>query len=292
MKHTVLEALRKFALACAAIPALASAAQANGQFDCLEYDGRATVRVIGGTLAHIEDFPWMVSLSISTPEAINLCGGSVLNSRWVLTAAHCVVKGGRGSNLTVEGEQVTVRHKSASLSSGGQTYRGQAVFIPSEYLHDLTGAPLDIALIKLAEALPLESRKEAIQLQSPALADRLASPGACATVLGWGRTEYASFTDRLQQVSLPIARHEECLMVNPAKVDESMLCAGHAEGGRDSCGGDSGGPLVVFGGPTGWTQVGIVSWGPSESCGKAGEYGVYTRVSHYIDWIQSIIQAN
>ena len=51
----------------------------------------------------------------------------------------------------------------------------------------------------------------------------------------------------------------------------------------DSCQGDSGGPLVVPGGPTGWTQIGVVSF--ALGCAQPGAYGVYTRVSHYIDWI-------
>ncbi len=51
----------------------------------------------------------------------------------------------------------------------------------------------------------------------------------------------------------------------------------------DPCQGDSGGPLVVPGGPTGWTQIGIVGFG--RGCAQPGAYGVYTRVSHCIDWI-------
>ncbi len=291
MTHLVFGTLRKIALACAVIPALAGAAQAQDRFDCREYDGRTTARIIGGALAPIEDFPWIVSLTISRPYSVAICGGTVLNASWVLTAAHCVAEGTAGSNRTVDGEQITLRHKSASRSSGGQTYRGQAVFIPRAYAHDPNGAPFDIALIKLAEPMTIENRKQVIQLQNPALAERLASPGACATTLGWGSTETVVFSDLLQQASLPIARQEDCVAFNPQKVDATMLCAGHEKGGRDSCSGDSGGPLVIYGGPTGWTQVGIVSWGPTP-CGQAGNYGVYTRVSDYIGWIQSIIQAS
>ena len=56
-----------------------------------------------------------------------------------------------------------------------------------------------------------------------------------------------------------------------------MICAGKA--GKDSCQGDSGGPMVDSEGK----QVGIVSWG--YGCADEGYPGVYTRVSHYYDWI-------
>ena len=49
-----------------------------------------------------------------------------------------------------------------------------------------------------------------------------------------------------------------------------------------SCQGNSGSPLVVPGGPTGWTQIGVVRWGAG--CAQPRAYGVY-RVSHYVDWI-------
>jgi hypothetical protein len=67
-------------------------------------------------------------------------------------------------------------------------------------------------------------------------------------------------------------------------INEGQLCAGLELGGRDSCQGDSGGPLIVRN-PGGCPyQVGIVSWG--EGCAMEKAYGVYTRVSHYAQWIQ------
>lgn len=44
-------------------------------------------RIIGGTLANINDFPWQIVLFF---EQIQICGGSLINDRYILTAAHCI----------------------------------------------------------------------------------------------------------------------------------------------------------------------------------------------------------
>lgn len=70
-------------------------------------------------------------------------------------------------------------------------------------------------------------------------------------------------------------------------ISDGQVCAGLPVGGKDSCQGDSGGPLVlrdVDGCPV---QVGVVSWG--QGCGRGGYYGVYTRVSENVDWIDDYV---
>ncbi|RWS26828.1 complement factor I-like protein [Leptotrombidium deliense] len=52
--------------------------------------------------------------------------------------------------------------------------------------------------------------------------------------------------------------------------------------------GDSGGPLVHFERNVG-TLIGIVSFGPIESCGERGSAAVYTKVSKYVDWINEVM---
>lgn len=66
----------------------------------------------------------------------------------------------------------------------------------------------------------------------------------------------------------------------------NMFCAGVPEGGKDSCQGDSGGPYALWDGTRYWA-AGIVSWGVD--CGREGRYGVYTKVSNYVGWINKIM---
>ena len=84
-------------------------------------------------------------------------------------------------------------------------------------------------------------------------------------------------------VDLPIVDNATCAESYPGLITAGHLCAGYEQGTMGSCQGDSGGALVVPGGPTRWTQIGIVSFG--RGCARPRAYAVYTRVSSYIDWI-------
>lgn len=73
-----------------------------------------------------------------------------------------------------------------------------------------------------------------------------------------------------------------------AVIDERILCVGLLQGGKDSCQGDSGGPYVI-GKPEGKTayfyQIGVVSYG--FRCAEPGYPGVYSRVTQFLDWIET-----
>ncbi len=180
-----------------------------------------------------------------------------------------------------------------SLSSGGERRVAERL-VPHERYRG--GGPAgqadDIALIRLSSPLPA-ARSETVQLQSQQLEANFGFPGACSVVTGWGSVETRGLNrggsdaralpDRLRAVDLPIIDNATCAESYGGRITAGQVCAGYEQGTMDSCQGDSGGPLVVRGGPTGWTQIGVVSYG--RGCARPGAYGVYTRVSHYIDWI-------
>ena len=269
----------------------AGAAQGQPRFECLDPDKRTVSRVVGGSVAPTRMAPWQVSLQLDIGGRWrHACGGSLVHPSWVLTAAHCLFDG--GGRLRRAG-QVSVVHGTQSLSSGGERRLAERL-VPHEGYRGggPAGQPNDIALIRLSSPFPA-SRSETVQLQSRQLEANFGFPGACSVVTGWGttdtrglgpdRSDARALPDRLRAVDLPIVDNATCAESYGGRITSGQVCAGYAQGTMDSCQGDSGGPLVVPGGPTGWTQIGVVSYG--RGCARPGAYGVYTRVSHYIDWI-------
>ncbi|XP_023703024.1 serine protease 30 [Cryptotermes secundus] len=116
--------------------------------------------------------------------------------------------------------------------------------------------------------------------------------GSWCSVTGWGaqRPEDvdSSLSQVLQVAAVPLLDLDTCRRADVyggrrQSILDSMLCAGSLEGGVDACGGDSGGPLACeINGR--FVLTGIVSWG--DGCAQKNRPGVYTRVSHYVDWIQ------
>jgi len=75
-------------------------------------------------------------------------------------------------------------------------------------------------------------------------------------------------------------------------VGPTMLCAGHAEGGRGTCQGDSGGPMACLGRDAEhWTLEGVISWARG-SCASARHPTVFTRICSYVDWIHEVMIGN
>ena len=269
----------------------AGTAQGQSRFECLDPDKRPVSRIVGGTVAPREMAPWQVSLQLDVGGLWrHACGGSLIHPSWVLTAAHCLFDG--DGKLRGAG-QVSVVHGTQSLSTGGERRLAERLVPHAGYRGGgPVGQPEDIALIRLSSPFSA-SRAQTVQLQSRQLEANFGFPGACSVVTGWGttgtrgpnldRSDGRALPDRLRAVDLPIVDNAMCAESYGGRITDGHVCAGYEQGTMDSCQGDSGGPLVVPGGPTGWTQIGIVSYG--RGCARQGAYGVYTRVSHYVDWI-------
>lgn len=106
-----------------------------------------------------------------------------------------------------------------------------------------------------------------------------------ATISGYGDTrEGGTGSSVLLAADITVMPNQNCARTYPEFRNDMMMCAGRVQGGTDSCQGDSGGPLIVrTAGKT--VLVGIVSFG--DGCGRKGSPGVYTRVSHYYNWLVS-----
>ncbi|XP_037959904.1 trypsin-1 [Teleopsis dalmanni] len=229
-------------------------------------------RIVGGTQVRQNKYPWTAQLVKGRYYPRLFCGGSLINDRYVLTAAHCVQN---------NRDQITIRLLQLDRSSRdpGITRKViQTIIHPS---YDQTRIVNDIALLKLDSPIPLTSTVRPVCL--PTASHNFDNRDAI--VAGWGLVKEGGVTSNfLQEATVPIISNQQCRATRyKDKIAEVMLCAGLVkQGGKDACQGDSGGPLIVNEGR--FKLAGVVSFG--FGCAQPNAPGVYTRVSKFVDWIQ------
>lgn len=229
-------------------------------------------RIVGGATAAIGGWPWAAAIAFEAPDGnlSQFCGGSLIAENWVVTAAHCDVR---------PHEKVILGRRDLTTDEG-QVFSIKRVIGHCNY--DPVRNNSDIALIELEPEPGFQ--QQPLPLIDPQ--DTLAQPEDKATVIGWGRVmEGGNASAVLRQVEVPIVSNQMCQQAYPGGITSNMLCAGID--GKDSCQGDSGGPLMVRGSDQDWRQAGIVSFGTG--CARPSFFGVYTRVSQYLFWIDSQI---
>jgi len=234
-------------------------------------------RIIGGQEAAADIYPWIAALIYSFGH--HLCGGALISDRYVVTAAHCVVK------RTARNSKIVVGFHNLNQTTAEDRLKIEEIIIHPKYDdQDLTGHH-DIALIKLSEKVVFSQSVTPICLPA---ADDLTFKNL--VVAGWGKTSNSDGIKphKLQHVAVPQVDTKVCADRWPKykQISEGQICAGTL--GKDSCGGDSGGPLMAtVGGRT--YLAGVVSYG-YERCGSSFP-AVYTRVSAYLPWIVSYVGA-
>lgn len=143
----------------------------------------------------------------------------------------------------------------------------------------------DIALLRLASPIVYTPYIVPVCLPTRPLAERELWAVQWHTVSGWGkRSENGPTSVLLRHTKVPRIRTQTCVEESGVALTTNMFCAGYLDGRTDSCKGDSGGPLVTQYKKTVFL-LGIVSWG--KGCARPGNYGIYTRVSNYLEWIQN-----
>ncbi|MCJ2543509.1 trypsin-like serine protease [Thermostichus vulcanus] len=250
-------------------------------------------QIVGGSNAPAGAFPWMVALVLADrqdPFQGQFCGGSLITPEWVITAAHCFFNDQGQQVVNAQNLDLLLGTNRLEVGSGQRIRAAQIVIHPS--YNPQLGEPggNDIALVRLSQPVSLAT----LPLVQPNQLN-LTAPGTAATIIGWGATqqrtagqEPSGFPRDLQQATVPIVSNAECNA--PQSYDgtilDSMLCAGFPQGGVDSCQADSGGPLVVPNG-NGFALAGITSFGVG--CALPNFFGVYTRVSSFAGFVQSVI---
>lgn len=241
-------------------------------------------RIVGGNETNALYWPFMAHLTIGQ----YLCGGTLINKRWVLSAAHCFPQ--RKRHLG----SVTVVLGVGDVNEGGevntQTFEAEDIIVHEDY----TWPTHDIALIKLNKDVITSS------FASPACLPSGEQPktGQKCFAVGYGATSFGGAKAKnMMYVDLPAVDIDQCVEAYRGRREEvdrdNMLCAGYSPDDfqyKDACQGDSGGPILCQRCDNcNWYVAGITSFG--KGCAEKGFYGVYTKVSTYESWIATQMSA-
>ncbi|XP_059847466.1 transmembrane protease serine 9 [Hypanus sabinus] len=232
---------------------------------------KVNTKIVGGTNSKFGQYPWQVSLHLMWKG--HICGGTLISSKWVVTAAHCFV--GQKNPVYWFGYLGTI------YITG---FRGTKVTFKNIIRHpDFKDFKLDydIALMELSSPVKTGPTIQPACLLSSS--QRISSGMSCF-ITGWGlRKEGGHLSSVLQNAEVEIISDSLCQRLYGGQISPRMLCAGKVTGGVDSCKGDSGGPLVCRESSGKWFLVGITSWG--EGCARVNAPGVYSNVKVLQDFI-------
>ncbi|GLH11253.1 Serine protease snake, partial [Gryllus bimaculatus] len=244
-------------------------------------------------IAQANEFPHVALLGYGDEKAPSWeCGGSLISERFVLTSANCI--------SSEKGIPKIVRLGERDLNTTDEINEHEDYKVAEAILHpEFENGVLynDIALLRLAKdvAFTASIRPACLHTQKDIQAQR-------TIISGWGPGDWTihEISTQLRKANMPIRATEDCKKAfrNLATTnrlangieEDTMVCAGTERGKQDGCKGDAGGPLQV---PLSspycmYSVVGVYSFGK----GTCVAPFVYTRVSHFVPWIESVVWPN
>ncbi|XP_055842718.1 transmembrane protease serine 9-like [Episyrphus balteatus] len=233
---------------------------------CTLVNGQIQSRILGGKNARVGQFPYQVALYTNNNFE---CGGTIIDRRWIMTAAHCVVVGGVGIK-PYPARNVTIRAGSIHRLTGGKLLRAEKIKVKMSFGNFLD----DIALVYLNESLVMSDTINKIGLQWEEVPNN--SP---VNITGWGRLSFNGVNpDILQWNTLSKLSPDSCEKRIGYGWD-SILCLAHKEN-NGICMGDSGGPATYNGKVAGVTNF------SNDGCGSK-KPDAFAKVSYHRNWIMA-----
>ena len=241
--------------------------------------------IAGGALANQAEWPFMVALlNRAQPDAVQaqFCGGTMVRSDWVLTAAHCVT--GDDGRLTPL-EEIDVAVGIADLTTVGPEDRiaVDRVHVYPRWRPNATGDrafAYDLAVLHLVRpagtpgALPLAQLPDAYRPSE-------------ARVAGWGREATDTYPSQLKTARISVSTPTTCRGVFNV---HGVICGTlPASGEASTCDGDSGGPLVDTSEDVP-RLIGVVNFGLDGVC-ERGATGAFADVGTFRTWVAYITRA-
>jgi len=267
------------------------------------FDDSQPLRIVGGRPSVHGENPHIVMLSYKGFGGYGqFCDGSIIHSRYILTAAHCFV-GWDESPATYE--VVVGAYNKVEKSSHQKTYLLESITCHESYKVSSRQIIYDVCILKTTEDIEFNKYVWPICLPDNMPPPNDGTYDRNCTVAGWGDTRFTGDEKILNEVDVPVLTYETCvnwyeaenILINP----DQHVCAGYENGGMDACQGDSGGPFVCKRDNTGIKNsknefgqhtelkvlTGVVSFGVG--CALAKNPGVYTNVYHFLPYIHSIV---
>ncbi|XP_016953156.1 serine protease grass [Drosophila biarmipes] len=235
-----------------------------------------------GRQAHISESPWMAYLHDSGKF---VCGGSLINHRFILTAAHCITP---EENLAVRLGEFDIL---TSLDcSGSDCIPPSEEFVINLAIrhsdYSRTNRYHDIGLLRLSRSVEYKAHIKPICLITNTAHQPRIERLQRLVATGWGSGSPGSPSRILKSIRVTRVDRSECRRRYLVDCRRDQICVSHESG--QSCSGDSGGPMghafrlegqVVF------IQVGIVSYGNAECLSPS----VFTDVMGHAAWIKWVV---